>query len=110
LVGGGSVATEATFASLRQRGFVDGENLNIDFRAYGQRVDLVAEYSMELVNANPDILFATGDAAIRALKQATSTIPILGLTEDMVRSGFIGSLSHPNGPPTLLGRADEVIE
>jgi putative tryptophan/tyrosine transport system substrate-binding protein len=100
LGGGRSVASEAMFAGLRQRGFVNGENLNIDYRAFGQRVDLVSQYAGELVNANPDILFATGDAAIRALKQATSTIPILGITEDMVGSGFVGSLSHPDGNTT----------
>ena len=100
LGGGRSVATEAVFASLHQRGFVDGENLNIDYRAFGQHVELVSQYAAELINANPDILFATGDAAIRALKQATSTIPILGVTEDMVGSGFVGSLSHPEGNTT----------
>jgi putative ABC transport system substrate-binding protein len=100
LGGGRSVATDAVFTSLRQRGFVSGENLNIDYRAFGQRVDLVSQYAAELVNANPDILFATGDAAIRALKQATSTIPILGVTEDMVGSGFVGSLSHPDSNTT----------
>lgn len=100
LAGGRSVASEAMFASLRQRGFIDGENLKVDYRAFGQRVDLVSQNAAELVNAKPDILFGTGDAAIRALKQATSTIPILGLTEDMVGSGFVDSLSHPDGNTT----------
>ena len=100
LGGGRGAASEAVFASLRRRGFVEGANLNVDYRAFGQRVDLVSQYAAELVNTNPDVLFATGDAAIRALKQATSTISILGVTEDMVASGFVGSLSRPDGNTT----------
>jgi putative ABC transport system substrate-binding protein len=45
-------------------------------------------------------MFATGDAAIRALQKLTSTVPLLGVTEDMVGSGFVSSLAHPDGNTT----------
>ena len=45
-------------------------------------------------------MFATGDAAIRAMQKASSTIPLLGVTEDMVGSGLVSSLAHPEGNTT----------
>ena len=124
LGGGKSSATEALLETLRRRGFVDGENLKADHRGFAQHVDLIPQYATELVQANPDVIFATGDAAIRAMQKLTSTIPLLGVTEDMVGSGFVSSLAHPEGnttgvsllsaeldmPPTLLARADDAIE
>jgi len=93
-------ATEALFAGLRQSGFVENENLKVDYRAFAQHVDLIPQYATELVQGNPDIIFVTGDAAIRAMQKLTSAIPLLGLTEDMVGSGFVSSLAHPDGNTT----------
>ena len=44
-----------------------------------------------------DVIVATGDAAIRAVQQATTAIPILGTTDDMVGSGMVNSLARPDG-------------
>jgi ABC-type uncharacterized transport system substrate-binding protein len=93
-------ATEALLAGLRQRGFVENENLKVDYRAFAQHVDLIPQYAAELVQGNPEVMFATGDAAIRALQKLSSTIPLLGVTEDMVGSGFVSSLAHPDGNTT----------
>src|SRR5690242_4080868 len=46
---------------FRQAGFVEGQNLVIDWRAYGQRVDLVSEFATELVKAQSDVIVAGGD-------------------------------------------------
>jgi putative tryptophan/tyrosine transport system substrate-binding protein len=97
---GRTSATEALLETLRQRGFVEGENLKADHRGFAQNVDLIPQYAAELVQANPDVMFATGDAAIRAMQKLTSTIPLLGVTEDMVGSGFVSSLAHPEGNTT----------
>jgi putative ABC transport system substrate-binding protein len=100
LGGGKSSATEAILETLRRRGFVEGENLNVEHRGFAQHVDLIPQYAAELMQSNPDVIFATGDAAIRATQKLTSTVPLLGVTEDMVGSGFVKSLAHPDGNTT----------
>ena len=87
----------AVFDELRRAGFIEGQNLTIDWHEYGSRVDLIPEFAAELVKAKVDVIVATGDAAIRAVQQATTTIPILGTTDDMVGSGMVNSLARPDG-------------
>ena len=85
----------AVFEILRQSGFVEGQNLIVDWRAYAQHVDQVQEFAEELVKAKADVLYATGDLAIKAMLRATSTLAIVGVTEDMVGSGLVNSLARP---------------
>jgi putative ABC transport system substrate-binding protein len=87
----------AVFDELRRTGFIEGQNLTIEWHQYGSRVDLISEYAAKLVKAKVDVIVATGDAAIRAVRQATTTIPILGTTDDMVGSGMVNSLARPDG-------------
>jgi putative tryptophan/tyrosine transport system substrate-binding protein len=88
------------FNELQEFGFVEGQNLTIDFRAYGQHPELISKYTEELVKTPADVFLAAGDIAIRAAQQTTRTIPILGFTDDMVGSGFVTSLARPNGNTT----------
>jgi len=68
----------AFFNELQRRGFIEGQNLTVEYRAYGLHVDLISEYAAELVNARVDVIVTAGDVAtIRAAQQATKTIPIL---------------------------------
>ena len=92
----------AMFDELRRLGFVEGQNLTIDWRSCGPRVDLIPEFVAELVNAKVDVIYVTGDLGIRAAQRATTTIPIIGSTEDMVGSGLVNSLAHPGGNTTGL--------
>ena len=85
---------------LRRRGFVEGQNLTVEFRAYGQHVDLISQYAAELVNARVDVIVVAGEEAIRALQQATKTIPIVAIGGDLLGSGFVNSLSRPDGNTT----------
>jgi putative ABC transport system substrate-binding protein len=62
----------------------------------------LAEHAAELLKAQPDVIFAAGNAAIRAAQQATKTIPILAITDDMVGSGLVRSLVKPEGNTTGL--------
>jgi putative ABC transport system substrate-binding protein len=87
----------ALFDELRQLGFIEGQNLTVDWRTYGQNIERVFEFATELSKSQVDVIVAGGDAGIRAVRQVTSTIPILGLTEDMVRSGMVRSLARPGG-------------
>jgi putative tryptophan/tyrosine transport system substrate-binding protein len=90
----------AMFDELRRHGFVEGQNLAIDWHHYGQRIDLIPEFAAELVKARVDVIYATGEPGIRAAQRATATIPIVGVTNDMVGAGLVNSLPRPGGNTT----------
>jgi putative ABC transport system substrate-binding protein len=91
----------AFFKELRRRGFIDGQNLAVEYRAYGLHIDLISEYAGELVQAKVDVITTAGtDEVIRAAQQATKTIPILAMSDDMVGSGLVDSMARPNGNTT----------
>jgi putative ABC transport system substrate-binding protein len=109
----------AFFDGLRRRGFIEGQNLTVEYRAYGQHVDLIPQYAAELVKARVDVIAGSGDEAVRAIQQATKTIPIVGMVTDMLGSGLVTSLARPDGNTTgvsILGdesdgkRQDILIE
>jgi putative tryptophan/tyrosine transport system substrate-binding protein len=90
----------ALFAELRRFGFIEGQNLTVDWRGYGVRTDQFPDIAVELVKAKIDVIFCGGDAAVRAAQQATATVPILGVTDDMVGAGLVRSLAQPGGNTT----------
>ena len=107
----------AMFDELRRRGFILGQNLAVDWRSYGPRIDLIPQFVAELVKSQVDVILVFGDAAIRAAQQATTTIPILAGTEDIVGSGLVSSLARPGGNTTgisilateLDGKRQEIL-
>src|SRR6185437_16639101 len=54
---------------LRRSGFIEGQNLTIEYRNYGQHFDLLSQYAADLVNARLDVIVTGGDPGIRALQQ-----------------------------------------
>ena len=90
----------AFFDELRRRGFIEGQNLTVEFRAYAQHVDLIPQYAAELVKARVDVIMTSGDETVRAVQQATKTIPIVALVGDMLGSGLVNSLARPDGNTT----------
>jgi putative tryptophan/tyrosine transport system substrate-binding protein len=90
----------ALLEGLVRSGFVDGENLSIDWRGYGLRPNQFDEHAAELLRTGVDVILAGGDPAVRAAQRATSTIPILALTDDMLGQGFVRSLAKPGGNTT----------
>lgn len=90
----------AFYDELRRLGFVEGQNLTVDESGYGLSVDQYKRHALELVKAQVDIILVGGDAAVRAAQQATTEIPILALTDDMVGQGFVASLAKPGGNTT----------
>ena len=105
------------FESLRRSGYIEGQNLIVDWRAYWRQPDRAPELAAELVKAKPDVLYATSEIGIKSLLRATTTIPIVGITQDMVGSGFVTSLAHPTGNVTgvsllateLDGKRQEIL-
>jgi putative tryptophan/tyrosine transport system substrate-binding protein len=113
----GAPQNVAMFEELRRSGFIEGQNLTIDWREYGQRVELVSKFAAELVQARVNVIAAGGDFAIRAAQQATTAIPIIGFTDDMLGSGLVNSLARPGGNTTgisllateLDGKRQEIL-
>ena len=85
---------------FRRRGFIEGQNLTVEWHTYGEHVDLIPQYAAELVKARVDVIVTAGDHAIRALQQATKTIPIVAMADDMLKDGFVNSLARPDGNTT----------
>jgi putative tryptophan/tyrosine transport system substrate-binding protein len=85
---------------LRRRGFIDGQNLTVNYRVFEQHPELISEYAAQLIKAEADVLFIGGGSAIRVVQQATKSIPILGIADDMVGEGLVDSLARPNGNTT----------
>ena len=107
----------AMFKELQRQGFIVGQNLTVEWRAYGSRVDLIPEFVAGVVKAHVDVIFVSGDSGIRAAQQATATIPIVGVAEDMVGQGLVNSLARPGGNTTgvsilateLDGKRQEIL-
>jgi putative tryptophan/tyrosine transport system substrate-binding protein len=95
-----SPASDAMFDGLRRSGFIEGQNLTIDWRQYSTHIDRISEFAADLVKSKVDVIYANGDAGIRAAQRATTTTPILGTTDDMVESGLVKSLARPGGNTT----------
>ncbi len=94
---------EACRQELRALGYVEGQNLAVDFRFVAGRFELLPGLAAEIVRLQPDVIVASGDRAIQAIKEATSTIPLVMVSAgDPVRSGFVASLARPGGNVTGL--------
>ena len=119
-LGQGSPAVfEAFRGGLHALGYIEGETLTFVIReAVGQEAAL-PKLAAELVQLQVDVIFAGGDAAVRAAKQATRTIPIVMLVSgDPVSSGLVASLNQPGGnvtgvtglSPRLTARRLEILK
>jgi putative ABC transport system substrate-binding protein len=82
---------------LRQLGYVEGQNLLIEYRWAEGRYDRLPELAADLVRLNVDAIFTASDQPIKAARQATSTIPIVMVGCDAVAAGLISSLARPGG-------------
>src|SRR5215469_18061961 len=82
----------AFFDELQRLGFVEGQNLIVDARGFAARSEQFSELALALVGSNVDAFVCGGDLAIRAAQQATQTIPIVGITDDMLSAGLVRSL------------------
>ena len=82
---------------LRELGYVEGRNTLIEYRV-ADRTDTLARDAAELISLKVDVIVAGGSQAVRAVQQATQSIPIvMTASSDPVGSGFVASLARPGG-------------
>ena len=100
---GGALMREAFVEGLREHGYIEGQNLVIERRYTEGQDERAPALGAELVSLKPDLIVAHGTAQVRAVKQATSTIPIVmsGVMYPVQR-GLVASLAHPGGNVTGL--------
>jgi putative ABC transport system substrate-binding protein len=80
---------------LRERGYVDGQSITVEFRSAQGKEERLAEIAAELVRFNPDVIVADTNAATDAVRKATPTVPIVSMHGDPVWAGAVGSLAQP---------------
>jgi ABC-type uncharacterized transport system substrate-binding protein len=86
---------------LRERGYVEGQNIIIEYRAADGRIERFPELATELVRLNLDLIVASNTPAALAAKQATTAIPIVvPVMGDPVGDGLASSLARPGGNVT----------
>jgi putative ABC transport system substrate-binding protein len=97
---------------LSENGFVDGQNLTVDFRWADGRYDLLPALAAELVRRLEKVIAATGgEPAALAAKAATTTIPIVfAVGGDPVRSGLVASYGQPGGNITGVSILTRTME
>jgi putative tryptophan/tyrosine transport system substrate-binding protein len=87
----------ATRQGLSETGYVEGQNLTIEYRYGAGRLDRLPAMAADLVGLKVDVIVAVGDPAVHAAKGATSTIPIVFASRDAVGDGLVASLARPGG-------------
>jgi putative ABC transport system substrate-binding protein len=105
---------------LRERGWVEGKNLAIEFRYAEAKYERLPELAAELVRLEPDLIMARGGPGATAAKRATTTIPIVFYgTTDPVGIGVVQSLARPGGnitgvsdstDPEVLGKQLQLLK
>ena len=95
---------------LRELGYVEGQNIFIDYRWGEGSPNRFAPLAAELVQLKVDVIVTSSNAAVAALQQATRTIPIVVATMgDPVGSGFVASLARPGGNITGFSTQSEEL-
>src|SRR3954451_21825066 len=112
-------APQAFREGLREFGWIEGQNILIEWRLTEGREEQVPQFAAELARLPLDAIVAAGEPRIHAVQQETRTIPIVMLNSgDPVRNGYVASLSRPGGnitgvsniAPQLSGKRLELLK
>jgi len=109
--------TLAFLDELRAQGFVEGKNLEFAFDGFRFNNEQAAAAVPAIVKAAPDAIVIAGDFIAEKFKEATKSIPLIVMTEDMVAAGFAASLARPGGnitgislmSPDLDGKRQDLL-
>ena len=98
----------AFYQGLSENGYVQGQNLAIEYRRAEGHYDRLPALAADLVERKVDVIVAIGGVSIRAVKNTTSTIPIVFLTGDPAFTASIASLARPGS--NLTGISTMTVE
>jgi putative tryptophan/tyrosine transport system substrate-binding protein len=89
---------------LRELGYIDGQNIVIEYRNAEGEVDKLPDLAADLVRLNVDVIITATDPATRAAKRATTTIPIVmvAINYDPIALGYVDSIARPGANITGL--------
>jgi putative tryptophan/tyrosine transport system substrate-binding protein len=95
---------DAFVQGLREIGYMEGQNIAFEHRSAHDQPELFPKLALELASLKVDVIFARGTWALAAAKNATRTIPIVGidLEIDPVEAGLVASIARPGGNITGL--------
>jgi len=94
-------AVDAVRRTLHGQGWVEGDNLVIEYRYGGEDYERLRALAKELVRLKVDVILAASGPSAQAAKEATATTPIVFVTgNDPVRAGFVASFARPGGNMT----------
>jgi putative ABC transport system substrate-binding protein len=86
---------EAFRRGMRDLGYVEGNSISYIYRTAAGRVEPVSQFASELVALKPDVIVTASAVPVRAVKEATSTIPIVFVLADAITAGVVNNLAHP---------------
>jgi putative tryptophan/tyrosine transport system substrate-binding protein len=96
-----TLGLDAFRQGLRELGYVEGKDINIDYRYTERKFERLPELAQELVRLRVDILVANNTTAAQVAKKSTTTIPVVFTTSaNPVTSGLVASLARPGGNVT----------
>jgi putative tryptophan/tyrosine transport system substrate-binding protein len=110
---------EAFQQGLRELGYIEGQNIIVDYRSAEGKADRLSDLAAEFARLKPDLIVSAGPTVTRVLKQATRTIPIVMAQDtDPVGNGFVANLARPGGnitglatlSPELSGKRLELVK
>jgi putative ABC transport system substrate-binding protein len=96
--------------ALRERGLVEGKNVEIELRFAGSNAGRFPELAASLVKSGADLMIGTCIPSTRAARDATTSLPIvMAIDGDPVRAGLVESLARPGGNVTGMSTAFEAL-
>ena len=110
---------EAFRRGLRELGYIEGQNITLEYRYAEGKLDRLSAFATELIELKVDLIVTSGPQATRPAKKATATIPIvMTFDSDPVGNGFVASLARPGGnitglsalSPELSGKQLELLK
>jgi putative ABC transport system substrate-binding protein len=112
-----SAPVQALFDELRLNGFIEGHNLVVVSEGFEATDNRLAERAQSLIDAKPDVIVSGPELPLRTLQKLTQTVPLVGMTEDMVGERLVTSLARPGGnitgisllSPELDGKRQDIL-
>jgi putative ABC transport system substrate-binding protein len=106
----GVLETRALVEGLREFGWHDGRNIEIDQRFSGSGRERIRANAKELIALNPDVIVTVGGPSLAAVLAETRTIPVVfAVVSDPVVSGFVSNLAHPDANVTGFAVSEVAI-